>query len=398
MTDEKLLINIFIDKEFKFSQLVDPQITISDLKKIILTNTSIYSLNYIIEYQDREISGLEMLTLNQIFQNKKKDEYNLYLTLISTLKKYEKQTVLISYIEGTSEIIVYKVLSMKWLKIIPEMSNRLSFYETKKFPYNSRSCHILQTNQLIITGGVDNEYTSCYFDADTNSVIDFPKMKHPRQRHSMIYIGNNKVLIIGGSGSKKVTCLNIEFEDYEDLPDLNYTRKDASVCFVNNKFIYVFMGYCDEKGGILSNYEKLNVNNNDNKWNILPMNNYYSLNVPRTYSAVTFIRNDWKENNDNDDNEDNDSDDDYKGFFLFFGGSFNSTSQSNVFMFSEEKYQVDKSNFNLPLKCNFRETFFVQPNEINSDCYLFTFGQNHELIHFNYKKNILEEIPQEWIE
>ena len=48
MTDEKLLINIFIDKEFKFSQLVDPQITISDLKKIILTNTSIYSLNYII--------------------------------------------------------------------------------------------------------------------------------------------------------------------------------------------------------------------------------------------------------------------------------------------------------------------------------------------------------------
>ena len=251
MTDEKLLINIFIDKEFKFSQLVDPQISISDLKKIILTNTSIYSLNYIIEYQDREISGLEMLTLNQIFQNKKKDEYNLYLTLISTLKKYEKQTVLISYIEGTSEIIVYKVLSMKWLKIIPEMSNRLSFYETKKFPYNSRSCHILQTNQLIITGGVDNEYTSCYFDADTNSVIDFPKMKHPRQRHSMIYIGNNKVLIIGGSGSKKVTCLNIEFEDYEDLPDLNYTRKDASVCFVNNKFIYVFMGYCDEKGGII---------------------------------------------------------------------------------------------------------------------------------------------------
>ena len=158
------------------------------------------------------------------------------------------------------------------------------------------------------------------------------------------------------------------------------------------------MGYCDEKGGILSNYEKLNVNSNDNKWNILPMNNYYSLNVPRTYSGVTFIRNDWKENNDNDDNEDNDSDDDYKGFFLFFGGSFNSTSQSNVFMFSEEKYQVDKSNFNLPLKCNFRETFFVQPNEINSDCYLFTFGQNHELIHFNYKKNILEEIPQEWIE
>ena len=53
------------------------------------------------------------------------------------------------------------------------MSNHLSFYDTKKFPYNSRSCHVLSTNQLIITGGVDHEYTECYFDADTNGVNDF---------------------------------------------------------------------------------------------------------------------------------------------------------------------------------------------------------------------------------
>ena len=139
------------------------------------------------------------------------------------------------------------------------MSNRLSFYDTKKFPYNSRSCHVLQTNQLIITGGVDHEYTACYFDADTNAVIDLPKMKHKRQRHSMISIGDNKVFIIGGSGSKKVTCLNIEFEDYEDYPDMTYTRKDASLCLVNNKFLYVFMGYCDEKGGINCNYERLDI-------------------------------------------------------------------------------------------------------------------------------------------
>ena len=67
----------------------------------------------------------------------------------------------------------------------------------------------------------------------------------------MISIGDNKVFIIGGSGSKKVTCLNIEFEDYEDYQDLTYTRKDFSLCLVNNKFLYVFMGYCDEKGGII---------------------------------------------------------------------------------------------------------------------------------------------------
>ena len=50
------------------------------------------------------------------------------------------------------------------------------------------------------------------------------------------------------------------------------------------------------------------------------------------------------------------------------------------------------------MKYNFNETFFIQPNEITGDYYLFTFGQNHELIHFNHKKNILEEMPQEWME
>ena len=39
--NDKKLINIFIDKEFKCSQIVEPKITISDLKKIILANTAI---------------------------------------------------------------------------------------------------------------------------------------------------------------------------------------------------------------------------------------------------------------------------------------------------------------------------------------------------------------------
>ena len=58
----------------------------------------------------------------------------------------------------------------------------------------------------------------------------------------MISIGDNKVFIIGGSGSKKVTCLNIEFEDYEDYQDLTYTRKDFSLCLVNNKIFICFYG------------------------------------------------------------------------------------------------------------------------------------------------------------
>ena len=51
----------------------------------------------------------------------------------------------------------------------------LSFYYLQKFPYNCRYCHIDQKNQLIITEGIDNETTACYYDADTNAVEDLLK-------------------------------------------------------------------------------------------------------------------------------------------------------------------------------------------------------------------------------
>ena len=60
---------------------------------------------------------------------------------------------------------------------------------------------------------------------------------------------------------------------------MKYTRKDPSVCIVNNKYLYVFMGYCDEIGGGICNYEKLDISAEPytEKWKILPLNNFYIL-------------------------------------------------------------------------------------------------------------------------
>ena len=69
-SDDKILINIFIDKEFKFSQIVDPKITKKKKKKIILSNTTIYSLNYIMEYQDREIRFRNVISKTNIYKKK----------------------------------------------------------------------------------------------------------------------------------------------------------------------------------------------------------------------------------------------------------------------------------------------------------------------------------------
>ena len=108
-----------------------------------------------------------------------------------------------------------------------------------------------------------------------------------------------------------------------------------------------------------------------------PDNNYYGLNMPRTYCGISFVRND--------------------GCFYFFGGSHNATSQPSVIKFTEGDYLLQKSKYNLPFATCFSETFLLQRSEVSQDYYLFAYGGDHELILFNPKEHILKEIPQEWL-
>ena len=114
--ESQLLINIFIDNELKFTHLANPLSTLEELKQTILLKTSHYSINYKMEYNEVEISHLDKFTLFQIFNKVVKDEYNIYLTLISTMKKYENQKILMTYKEGEQYILLYKMLSMNLIK------------------------------------------------------------------------------------------------------------------------------------------------------------------------------------------------------------------------------------------------------------------------------------------
>ena len=114
--ESQLLINIFIDNELQFTHLANPLSTLEELKQTILLKTSHYSINYKMEYNEVEISHLDKFTLFQIFNKVVKDEYNIYLTLISTLKQYENQKLLMTYKEGEQYILLYKMLSMNLIK------------------------------------------------------------------------------------------------------------------------------------------------------------------------------------------------------------------------------------------------------------------------------------------
>ena len=68
--DEKFAVNIYLDKEYKFTDLYSPKTKIEDLKKEILLKLSVYSINYKMEYNDQDIDGFDGFTLHQIFLSK----------------------------------------------------------------------------------------------------------------------------------------------------------------------------------------------------------------------------------------------------------------------------------------------------------------------------------------
>ena len=377
----QLVIHIYIDSQFSFTHYVNPLSTLEQLKQVILSKTQEYSVNYKMEYCESDISKLDTFTLFQIFNNEFKDEYIIEITRISTLKKYENQRVLMTYKGGDTQIIVFHFMTMKWSKQTPNIAQSVPFSESKRLPRNSKYCHNISQNQIIITGGVDFPDLACYYDYDTNALINYPKMPVKRDRHSLIYVGNDRVFIVGGDNCKKVTCLNVGYEYYDEYPDMKLERKDPSLCYVNEQYLYVFMGYGNKEQKHLNNFERLDISVDpySDSWKLIPLYNPHDVLMPKSYSGVVYID---KENE-----------------FIFFGGSILGSMDNKVIKLkstqNKDVWQFEKvRNHALPFKAAFGETSFVKPNEEVNEFFQFCF-QSEQLIHFDYTNDILEEIQPE---
>jgi hypothetical protein len=270
-----------------------------------------------------------------------------------------------TYEEGTNEIIFFRAKNMKFDKITPEFSKRLPF---TTFPYNSRYCNIKKENKIIISGGIGAETSICSYDYDINYLMELPNLTNEHQLHSMVQIDDN-IYIIGGNNSKSVECLNLEFEDYSKVPDLNYDRKDPSVCVINNRYIYVFMGYSSLLSETTRTYELLDIEINY-KWELINMKGDDEFYLAKLSSGVLPV----------------------EGGFLFLGGFCNGSCKSEVVFFDilDNYFKIsDIYKHKLPFETAFGEKQMFTFND--SDYYLFTYG-SMQLIKFDKEKNALVEI------
>jgi hypothetical protein len=197
--------------------------------------------------------------------------------------------------------------------------------------------------------------------------MEMPDMKNERQNHSMVNIGD-KTFIIGGTGIKKVDVLSFQFETWDEYPDMNYDRRDPSVCVVNNQFLYVFMGYSQTLGDYASNFERLDISEEPycSEWKLLPLTNPLGIKIKSHAGVIP-----------------------YETGFLFLGGFYNSQCDRNVFFLDLKDNNLKFNKLSIPFSTAFGEKSMVQKSEI--EYFLFSYG-NLKLMKFDAEKLAFYEV------
>ena len=73
------------------------------------------------------------------------------------------------------------------------------------------------------------------------------KLNEPRTWHSMIYVPNKYIFIVGGSNTKSVELYDIEQKKLTKDSELNEIRCECTLCLVNNMYLYAFCGFIPQK-------------------------------------------------------------------------------------------------------------------------------------------------------
>ena len=216
---------------------------------------------------------------------------NAYLqqnTLIST-PKYDNDPFGVNvYDKATS--------TLKYHSIPGEVSPSLKVF-------NNFSAYCNGRNKLYISGGItddnvllgefieiDLEKINASKNNDTNAISHdyirtLPNLITARGWHSMIFIPNKYIFIVGGSNTNSVELYDIETNKITHDSDLVEKRSETSLCCVDNSYLYAFCGF-----QFLSNFtntiERCNLKKSVRTWERITINNSLLSIEPNFYTIA----------------------------------------------------------------------------------------------------------------
>ena len=206
-------------------------------------------------------------------------------------------------------------------------SNKISSYKYKSSDYsilntfNNFTAYCNARNCLYFSGG-ENEQSNdldktslkyndfLYIDLSTLTedklnVNELPNLIEARTWHSMIFVPNKYIFIVGGSNTRTVELYDIDEKKLTKDSELNEIRCESTLCLVNNTYLYAFFGFVLHQE-YNKNLERCNLLKEKRKWEYVNYQVKEGINLKLSFFGVTY----FKENellliggNDNDNDE-----------------------------------------------------------------------------------------------
>ena len=246
--------------------------------------------------------------------------------------------------------------------------------------YSPSSAYCNGNNHLFISGGEkkNGEMIEEFWEIDLKDQNIAEPVKIPKKKnHSMIFIPNNYVFIVGGN-DKNTFYFNTESAEVCEWAELNKIRNEPALQRINNN-LYCFDSI--NKDNDIFSLEKTELNSNKPEWVLLtpkfdfPINNEKKLN--QKFFGVSK------------DDEDN---------IIFLGGNMDNDNSNNDEIFNY-KYNINLNTIEVSKvpyrKYNFKEKTFLTYKK-NIDYILPDFNKQHpEVVFFVKKNNKIEAIDYE---
>ena len=277
------------------------------------------------------------------------------------------------------------------LKTISSYSYKISDYPNLN-NFNSFTAYCNAKNCLYFSGGEseisnDLDKTSLkyndFFSLDLTTlnkdkliINELTNLKEPRTWHSMIYVPNKYIFIVGGSNTKSVELYDIDEKILTKHSELNEIRCECTLCLVNNMYLYAFFGFVLHQE-YNNSIERLNLLKENKKWEYVNYEKKDGLNLKLSFFGVCYFKEDE---------------------LLLIGGNDNDNEERYDYNYTLAKNEEEKDiikEFDTELKENnivFRDKLFLPSEENKSIIIPVTIGENIRVfISDNGKINVLNQ-------
>ena len=171
---------------------------------------------------------------------------------------------------------------------------------------------------------------------------------NPRTWHSMIFVPNKYIFIVGGSNTKSVELYDIDEKKLTVDSELNEIRCECTLCLVNNTYLYAFYGFLLHQD-YNNSIERCNLLKEERKWENINVIENCAVKFKPSFFAISYFLNDnllLIGGNDTGEDERND-------YIYKFGKEENQKDEIEDYKFElKENLNIFKDKLFMPLENN----------------------------------------------